>query len=169
MKKIFIASFALLAIACGNSTQPAQENSTPTDSVATDSVVSNTGNFGDVITADSAITLEELKKAMAGKTELAVKVTAPVSAVCQKKGCWMELKGADATTMRVTFKDYGFFVPLGATGTNAVVSGVAKVEKTSIADLKEYAKDDGKSTAEIDAITQPKEELVFEANGVILQ
>ncbi|MBK8328994.1 MAG: DUF4920 domain-containing protein [Bacteroidetes bacterium] len=28
--------------------------------------------------------------------------------MCQKKGCWMELKNNDGTTLRVTFKDYGF-------------------------------------------------------------
>ena len=38
-----------------------------------------------------------------------------------------------------------------------------------IADLKEYAKDDGKGESEIAAITAPKKELVFEASGVILK
>jgi hypothetical protein len=81
----------------------------------------------------------------------------------------MELKNADGTTMRVTFKDYAFFMPKDASGRIAIVDGMAKVEETSVADLREYAKDDGKSKEEIEAINQPETELVFEASGVILK
>lgn len=166
MKKVIYLSLATLAFACGqNNTQTA----TSADSTATEQTAANAESFGDIITADSAITIEEMKTLMGDKQELVVKVTAPVDAVCQKKGCWMELKANDGTAMRVTFKDYGFFVPKDCSGKTAIVSGVAKVEVTSIADLKEYAKDDGQSEAEIAAITEPKKELVFEANGVILQ
>jgi hypothetical protein len=48
------------------------------------------------------------------------------------------------------------------------MDGIAKVEVTSIADLKEYAKDAGENKANIEAIKEPKKELVFEAKGVIL-
>ncbi|TAE81506.1 MAG: DUF4920 domain-containing protein [Bacteroidetes bacterium] len=166
MKKLLYVTFIGLAFACGNSNnQPAQSDSTTiqADTQAT------TGNFGDEITPDSAISIEEMKTQMGDKKEMTVKVTAPVGAVCQKKGCWMELTAADGSTMRVTFKDYGFFVPKDATGKTATILGVAKVEETSVADLQEYAKDDGKSKEEIAAINTPKKELVFEASGVILQ
>jgi hypothetical protein len=81
----------------------------------------------------------------------------------------MDLKSGDSSTLRVTFKDYGFFVPKDAAGKQAVVQGIAKIEETSVADLKEYAKDAGKSTEEIEAIKEPKKELVFEATGVIIK
>jgi hypothetical protein len=81
----------------------------------------------------------------------------------------MELKNNDGTTMRVTFKDYGFFMPKDCSGKTAIVEGIAKVEVTSIEDLKEYAKDDGQSKEDIAKITEPQKELVFEAKGVILQ
>lgn len=166
MKKVIYLTLASFAFACGqNNTQ----TTTTTDSTATEQTNSKSETFGDAITVDSAITIEEMKTLMGDKKELAVKVTAPVDAVCQKKGCWMELKAADGTTMRVTFKDYGFFVPKDCSGKTATVLGMAKVEETSVADLKEYAKDDGQSEAEIAAITEPKKELVFEASGVILQ
>lgn len=166
MKKVIYLALASLAFACGQSNN---QTSNQTDSTVTEQTAAKTENFGDPITADSAISIEEMKNLMGEKKELAVKVTAPVDAVCQKKGCWMELKAADGTTMRVTFKDYGFFVPKDCNGKTATVLGVAKVEETSIADLKEYAKDDGQGEAEIAAITAPKKELVFEASGVILQ
>jgi hypothetical protein len=60
-------------------------------------------------------------------------------------------------------------MPKDAAGKKAIMLGVAKVEETSIADLQEYAKDAGKSTEEVKAITATKKELVFEASGVILQ
>lgn len=124
--------------------------------------------YGDKITSDGAKPVSQLKKLMGNKKELHVKLVGPVVAVCQKKGCWMDLKNGNES-IRVTFKDYAFFMPKNAAGSEAIVDGVAKVEETSVADLKEYAKDAGKSQKEIDAIKEPKRELVFEANGVILR
>ena len=49
---------------------------------------------------------------------------------CQKKGCWMELASSDkGAGVRVTFKNYGFFVPLDAAGSAARVEGVVKVSE----------------------------------------
>ncbi|AMS27348.1 hypothetical protein AEM51_10285 [Bacteroidetes bacterium UKL13-3] len=166
MKRIFVIGAVAFLFACGNST-PKQENTTATDSTATAAVGEQF--FGDKITGENAQPIAELKTLMGDKTELPVKLQASVDAVCQKKGCWMDLKTAEGETMRVTFKDYGFFVPKDAAGKEAIVEGVAKIEETSVADLKEYAKDAGKSKEEIEAIKEPKKELVFEASGVILK
>lgn len=125
--------------------------------------------FGEKITPDGAVPTDSLKAMMGTDTMLTCKLKGKVDAVCQKKGCWMELVNADGTTMRVTFKDYGFFMPKDCAGKTAIVDGFAKVDVTSIDDLKEYAKDDGKSQADIDAIKEPLKELVFEAKGVILE
>jgi hypothetical protein len=164
MKKIFLMlSVTALLWACGNNQQgqtAATADSTQTGAEA---------YFGDKISADSAVAISELTTLMGDKTELQVKLSATVDAVCQKKGCWMDLKSGDSSTLRVTFKDYGFFVPKDAAGKQAVVQGIAKIEETSVADLKEYAKDAGKSTEEIEAIKEPKKELVFEATGVIIK
>lgn len=168
MKKLlFIASSALL-FACSQTPKSDDHSTGNMDSVpviTTDSAK----HYGEVITKDSALTIEEMKTAMGDKKEMPVKVVASVHAVCKKKGCWMELKANDGTTLRVTFKDYGFFVPVDTENKTAIAQGVAKVEETSVADLKEYAKDDGATKEEIAAIKAPKKELVFEATGVILQ
>jgi hypothetical protein len=125
--------------------------------------------FGEKITELDAIPTDSLKNMMGTNTELACKLQGKIATVCQTKGCWMELKNNDGTAIRVTFKDYAFFMPKDAAGLTAIVDGVAKVEVTSVADLQEYAKDDGKSKEEIAAITEPLKELVFEAKGVILK
>jgi hypothetical protein len=100
---------------------------------------------------------------------MTTKVTAKIEDVCQKKGCWMNLVDNKGNKVRVTFKDYAFFMPKDAAGKTAIVEGVAMIDETSIADLKEYAKDAGKTKEDIDKIKEPKRELVFEASGVILK
>jgi len=39
-----------------------------------------------------------------------MKIEGKITEVCQAKGCWMVVVDGD-TYARVTFKDYGFFVP----------------------------------------------------------
>ena len=163
MKKILYSALVLFALSCNNA-----PTSTTSSSQADTTQQTTAGFFGEAITAEGALTIAEMKELMGNKNELEVKITAPIEAVCQKKGCWMELASTDGTPIRVTFKDYGFFVPKDASGKTAIVQGKAKIEETSVADLQEYAKDDGKSADEIAAITAPKRELVFEATGVIL-
>ena len=41
-----------------------------------------------------------------------IQLTGYITKSCAKKGCWMVMEDGK-TSMRVTFKDYGFFVPLG--------------------------------------------------------
>jgi hypothetical protein len=161
MKRIAIIAALAFVASCGNPT-PKTESTTNADSSATT-------YYGEKISPDSAALIADLKALMGDKTELNIKLEATVDAVCQKKGCWMELKNNDGTSLRVTFKDYAFFMPKDGAGLTAIVDGIAKVEVTSIADLQEYAKDDGQSKEDIAKITEPKKELVFEAKGVILK
>jgi hypothetical protein len=170
MKKLLaVAVLATSLYACGGGSK---SNAPAADSLQVnpnaDSTTATAEMYGEAITPDSAIAIGELAALMGDKKELAVKLTGEISAVCQKKGCWMEIKNPNGVAMRVTFKDYGFFMPKDASGRTAIMQGVAKVEETSIADLKEYAKDAGDNKAAIDAIKETKKELVFEANGVIL-
>ncbi len=96
---------------------------------------------------------------MAGKT---VQVSGTVKSACIKKGCWMVLAG-DTARARITFKDYGFFVPLDAAGSTAIVEGAVEVKTLSEAERKHLAEDAGKS---VDTI--PKHELRLVATGVEL-
>ena len=97
-----------------------------------------------------------------------VKVEGEVESVCQAAGCWMKIKLADGKTMRVTFKDYGFFVPKDILGRKVIFEGTPSIKTTSVAELKHYAEDAGKSKEEIAKINEPKTELSFVANGVLV-
>jgi hypothetical protein len=164
MKKIIVLGSIAFIVACGQQSVK-QESKPPAEGSTTNATELY---FGDKITADGAQPITELRSMMGDKKELTTKLSGTIEAVCQKKGCWMDLKNGEES-IRITFKDYGFFMPIDAAGKEAIIEGVAKVEETSVGDLKEYAKDAGKSETEIASIKEPKQELVFEANGVILR
>jgi hypothetical protein len=94
---------------------------------------------GEALKGAPAVPLAELlakPQAHEGKT---VRVEGVVRKACEKKGCWMELaEGAKGAGVRVTFKDYGFFVPLDSAGASARVEGLVKVSELSDAMAKHY-------------------------------
>ena len=128
-------------------------------------------SFGSKILAEKALTKDQMlakyKNLKKGDT-IAAKFKSKINSVCKKKGCWMRMDLADNTESFVRFKDYGFFVPLNADNSEAIVSGRAFVDEISVAELQHYAKDGGKSQAEIDKITQPKITYAFQADGVLI-
>ena len=81
--------------------------------------------------------------AYAGKTVL---VDGKVRANCTRKGCWMEVAdGMDKTAAgcRVTFKDYGFFVPTDAMGADARVEGTVTVRTVPPAEIAHLESEGG--------------------------
>lgn len=127
-----------------------------------------TGSFGAKIDEHGAMAATDLLKTLETKDSVVGKITAPITEVCSKKGCWMTVD-ANGTEMRVTFKDYGFFVPKNSSGHTAIMEGVARKEELSVATLKHYAEDAGQSKEEIAKITKPEMEYSFEATGVIIK
>lgn len=125
--------------------------------------------FGEKITKEGAIATNELTNFIGDKEKVEVKITGKINEVCKVKGCWMTADLGNGKSMRVTFKDYGFFVPKDAGGKTFWAEGEAKTKTTSVEMLKHYAEDAGKSKEEIEAIKEPKKELVFVAKGVIVE
>ena len=124
--------------------------------------------FGEKITSEGAEDAARLTEMMKGKDSLKVKLSGTINSCCQKKGCWMMVDLGNDQEMRVSFKDYSFFVPLESAGRKVIMEGIARYEVTSIEDLKHFAQDAGQTQAQIDSITEPEKDLVFEASGVIL-
>lgn len=164
---VFVAFLLLSLGACQTSpSKESAEDSTP----GSENSASNHAYFGEKINADGAITMLELSEKMGNTDSLAVKVKATVNEVCQAKGCWMNLNdlAEKSNSMKVTFKDYGFFVPKDISGKEVIVEGYAYREVTPVETLRHYAEDAGKSKEEIEAINTPVEELKFLASGVIV-
>ena len=124
--------------------------------------------YGDAFETDSILSLNELSQKIEkiGDTlQLTLKGT--IKEVCTKKGCWMTLSMENDSEMMVRFKDYGFFIPLDASG-EVLIHGKAFISETSVDDLRHYAEDAGASDDEIAAITTPKTSYNFEADGVLI-
>lgn len=168
MKKIvFVFAAASLMIACNKKETTTTEKVENTTEKKVDYQV-----FGDSITADGAISQEEMAakyESMKPNDTLDVKFVSKIKATCKKKGCWMTLALVKDQEAFIKFKDYAFFVPKeGAENHTAIVSGKAFIEETSVDQLKHEAKDAGKTQAEIDQITQPSKNYRFMANGVLI-
>ncbi|MDN5205359.1 DUF4920 domain-containing protein [Fulvivirgaceae bacterium BMA10] len=168
---IFLAGIILLLGACQNASKENAQTKGVEDSKleATDDA-KIMGTYGAEIDASGAVTTDQLAKKLEEVDSAEVKVVSTIVKTCAVKGCWMSVKLDDKDEMRVTFKDYGFFVPKeGMEGKKVTFEGIVKKNVTSVESLKHFAKDAGKSQEEIDAITDPKEEIVFEASGVIIE
>ena len=124
---------------------------------------------GAAFNTKNAIPAAELPRLLGSQDSVAVKVTGQVQQVCQVKGCWMDVKLADNSVMKVRFKDYGFFVPKDLAGKTVTINGMAYNKTVSVAEQQHYAQDAGKSNAEVKAITQPQRNVTFVASGVVIQ
>ena len=122
-------------------------------------------SYGEVISgAESASTSKMLSEVSASDT-IPVKFTATIEEVCQMKGCWMTLKSESGERIRVTFKDYGFFVPKDAAGREVVIDGFASLSMLDEATAQHYADDSGR---EYNPETDRKEVSII-ASGVLIE
>jgi hypothetical protein len=177
MIKQFIAPLsmvALLAISCTKSvktTTSAHSNIASSQAKVVSKETQSDGmTFGKTISAKGAVSYDDMRSKLSKTTKLDnVKVTGMVEAVCQAKGCWMNIvseKGAPS--MHVDFKDYAFFMPKDLAGKKVVMLGNAVKKVISVEELCHFAADEGKSKEEIAKIKNPKEEVTFVASGVLI-
>jgi hypothetical protein len=162
MKKIILLALGMSLFSC-------QKNK---EVVAEETIEVQYASFGDSISAEGAITKAELLSKFESLKEhdtIEVKFVSSIKDVCQKKGCWMNMDLNEDKNTFVRFKDYGFFMPLNASGSEAIVEGKAFIDVVSVDELKHYAKDAGKSQAAIDSITEPKVTYAFTAHGVLIK
>ncbi len=156
MKKVFlsllVAGFAVIANA-----QPPAGDAKPGEW------------YGEKITTEGAVAINDaVAKLSEGNDKVDGKIKAKITEVCPKKGCWLKLELANGETAMVKMKDYGFFLPVAATGKTVVIDGELKIKTTSVAELKHYAEDAKKSKEEIAKITEPKKEIRVEAKGIVI-
>ena len=99
---------------------------------------------------------------------LAISFRGEVTDVCKMKGCWIKVALDGEQEVRVTFKDYGFFVPKDITGKEVTLHGKGFIEEVSVEDQRHFAEDGGATAEEIAKITTPKVTYSFVADGVLL-
>jgi len=122
-------------------------------------------HWGKPVTLKSPITVEEAIKSFSNKDKKQVLLTAKVKKVCKKKGCWMSLVTKDKA-IRVTFKDYVFFVPFRLQNKDVLVQGELIQYDMDVKEAKHYAEDAGENS---DHINKAVKEYRIVATGVKLK
>ena len=168
--RIFLLAIISLALgwtACTSSNvSEADAPDASTETVAGEAVEGKL--FGAAFTPEDIIAYAQLGEQVPAEDSIALTVRGTVDGVCQAKGCWMTIVDEKGEEMMVRFKDYGFFMPKDISGREVVMNGKAFYQVTPVDELRHYAEDEGLPQEEIDAITEPKKELRFYADGVIL-
>jgi len=115
--------------ACKTSAEPPAAKAEPAPPAAT--AGSARKAFGAPLTGGGAtVSLGDVLKSPDKFADQSVLVEGEVRRACTRKGCWMELSEAQDPALpgcRVTFKDYGFFVPTDSAGSTAKVQGTLGV------------------------------------------
>ncbi len=88
-----------------------------------------------------------------------------IKQVCQKKGCFFMLSAGDQK-IRVTFKDYRFFIPTDAAGAKVQLTGTFKIKPLTEEQAKHYAEDAGKNPDDIE-ITEKEYNIVATSVKII--
>lgn len=123
---------------------------------------------GDSIGKAKTVSLAKVLKKPADFVGKTVLVKGVIVRSCKMEGCWMELAPAkDAKSVRVTFKNHAFFIPLDAAGMLAKAEGVFSVKTLSKKEVDHLINEDGAKFSNINkdgTVT----EVSFEATGVEL-
>ena len=82
-------------------------------------------------------------------TDKIVRVETRVSKVCKKKGCFFIAQQGDSV-VRVSFKDYSFFVPTDISGKRVMLVGEVVANELSAEKAKHLAEDLGESEASVE-------------------
>lgn len=169
MKNAHIVIIAI-GLAVGTACQ-SQSSETVVDEVET--TLANTdsipGNYGANLDAAGVVSPAEMVLAVEKEGNFEGKITGEIKEVCTKKGCWLTMDLPNGESMRVTFKDYGFFVPTTSQGYPVILEGVAVLTETDVDTQRHYAEDAGMSKEEVAKITETKREITFEAVGVVIK
>jgi len=97
-----------------------------------------------VVSAEAAIPLGELVGAGEEYLGREITLTTRIAKVCRKKGCFFIARDGDATA-RITFKDYGFFIPTDSAGKEVLLNGTFERREITDAQAKHYRKDLGEA------------------------
>jgi len=124
---------------------------------------------GDVFTA--GVAKLSVKKALKDPAKIADKtviVDGVIVRSCKKEGCWMEMADkVDGKSVRVTFGDHKFFIPLNSAGMKVKAQGTFKTKTLTKEHVDHLINDDGAKFPNRNADGSVTE-VSFDATGVVL-
>ncbi|MBL1280652.1 MAG: DUF4920 domain-containing protein [Fluviicola sp.] len=159
-----ITGVALMAASC-SSESPAEAVE---EVIETVELGESYGEFE--VNIDDAISVKKMLKTFyANNEENEFTIDAELNEVCSKAGCWVNIDKGNGETFMVRFKDHFTIPPETEIGSGAYIHGFAHMDTIPVDLLQHFAEDAGKSEEEIAAITEPKFEVGFEADGITLK
>lgn len=158
---------SILAIIAGLGLAPIHANNftkAPAPAVASkDGVIKRGAPLG----SSPVVTIADILSDPGSYSGRTVTVNGLIRQCCTRKGCWMELSATKkGKTMRVTFKDYGFFVPTTSKGMKARAEGTVVVKTLSKEDVEHMVSEGANITPNADGTAT---EIGFVATGVELR
>ena len=124
-------------------------------------------SFGEKINKDNMLSIKTVIDANSTYLGKDLVVRGKVDRLCVKKGCWLNL-GDNKDFVRVTFKNYGIFVPSNFLGKEVAVKGVFDIKEESVKRRKHLMEDEGLSRDEINKVKKPIKTYSFVASGIEL-
>ncbi|MBU1618844.1 MAG: DUF4920 domain-containing protein [Gammaproteobacteria bacterium] len=95
--------------------------------------------FGGVVDKTKLVEVADILAKPQSYLQQQVTVKGTVEAVCQKKGCWMQLSaGKNQPTFRIKVKDGDMVFPVSAKGKTAYASGKLDPIKMDLESTREY-------------------------------
>ena len=105
-------------------------SSVPAAPAVASAAASGSKAFGAPISAGPELALSDVLANPERFRDQTITVEGQVRSACTRRGCWMEVAESGDPKLpgcRVTFKDYGFFVPTDSAGAKAKVQGTLGV------------------------------------------
>ncbi len=163
MKKLFpvIVALLIITLACSQQKEAKESKVEP---------IVLGKNYGQVqVDTSKAVDVAEFISSFKDKKgRIEYTLYAPIVEVCSKAGCWINIDKGNGEKFMVRFKDH-FTIPTDTKiGKMAYLHGYAYMDTISVDLLRHFAEDAGKSKEEIERIIDPKFELAFEADGIVL-
>lgn len=173
MKKLFVLLSLVFALSVSSFAQEMNSKGEPVQSNKQNAPVEL--KAGEKITRGLALTkdakkvsLEQVLKSPEKYAGQTVAVEGVVVRSCKKEGCWMELGTKQgAKSVRVTFGDHAFFIPLNAAGLKVKAEGTFQTKVLSKEHVDHLIKDDGAKFDNRNA-DGTVTEVSFDAKGVEL-
>jgi hypothetical protein len=127
----------------------------------------STGHFGAPFSDDSApISLASALETCVGG-ESTCKVEGTIERVCERAGCWFTLAAPDVPrTVRVSMRNYGFFVPRNTLGARVVLEGSLAAVEIPQEVVQHYAEDEAAARGgEVEQVAGPEQAFQFTIDG----
>ena len=145
MKRLFAITILVLTFTAALFAQEGMEKAKPTDLDKTEAIPANgVLKRGEPLGKSKKVSLAKVIENPSKYAEKTVRVKGVIVRSCKMEGCWMELAPSEnAKSVRVKFKDHGFFIPLNSAGAAAKAEGVFSVKTLSKEEVDHLVNDDG--------------------------